>query len=134
MKNILIICLVVLTMFSCRPNGSKQNTINIIKEKKYLYVEISSNEFLGEHRAKVDTIQIIAENDSLAYLKAFEQLCISKKADVIIAEQLKAAGSKNEYKSTHDFKLFNEECEEVNQNIVPNDVLMKISIKVNSIK
>lgn len=133
MKNILIICLVLLTIFSCRPNGVKQNSINIIKEKKYLYVEISSNKFLGVNRAKVDTVEIIAENDSLAYLKAFEQLCISKRADALVAERLKAAGSNKEYKSIHEFKLFNEDYEEISKNVVPADVLMRIAIKINSI-
>ena len=131
MKNILIICLLSLAIMSCNSNSSDPKNI---KEKKYLYVEIYSEKVFGTNRAKVDTIEIIAKSDSLAYLKAFEKYCISQKASVLINEQLKAAGVEEGYSSSHEFRLFNENSDEICENVVPIDVLKKIALKINAIK
>jgi len=48
----------------------------IFLNKKYLYIEVTGCNSYGDYRAKIDIFEIMEKNDSLAYLKAFEELCV----------------------------------------------------------
>ena len=50
---------------------------SILLNKKYLYIEVTGCNSYGDYRAKIDVLEIMEKNDSLAYLKAFEELCVS---------------------------------------------------------
>lgn len=132
MKKIIVACIVSMAIFSCCTGSSSK----VDRDKTYLYVEVSGNNASGVYRTKIDTIEIIEKNDSLAYLKAFEKSCVSQWASVITAEEMrKHMGSRYEERDEyHDFRLLDENFEEVNHTVVPDSVLAEIAKSIFSIK
>ena len=90
----------------------------------------------GAYSTKIDTLEIIEKNDSLAYLKAFEELCLSQRASALYVEVMKEKmGDRFDGEEDfHDFRLLNENFEEVDRTIVPDSVLAQIAKNIFSIK
>lgn len=126
------ISLLTLIMCSCNVGNSSK----IDDEQRYLYIEVSGDNASGAYRTKIDTTEIIANNDSLAYLIAYEKICISQKASELTANELKkvSGGTMGNYESIHSFQLLNEKYELVKRNVVPDSVLAKIEEEIFSIK
>ncbi len=116
-------------VFSCCTSLSS----NADKNKKYLYIEVTTTNYHGDYyRTKIDTLEIMEENDSLAYLKAFKELCVSQRSTEVMKENM--GDSFDEYEEVHDFRLLNEKLEEVNRSVVPDSVLAEIAQSVLSVK
>lgn len=135
MRKIIVACIVSMAIFTCCTTGTSSSSKEV-EEKKYLYVEVSATNSMGVYRTKIDTVEILEKNDSLAYLKAFEKICVSQKASMVVAEQLKKAmGSKYEpYEDRYDFRLLNENLKEVDQTVVPDSILAAIAERIFSLK
>ena len=121
-----------MVIFSCCIGVSS----NTDKDKKYLYIEATGTNSHGDYSAKIDTLEIMEKNDSLAYLKAFEELCVSQRASALVVEIMKEKmGDRlDEYEEVHDFRLLNEKLEEVDRTIVPDSVLAEIAQSIFSLK
>ncbi|MCM1722937.1 hypothetical protein [Bacteroides ovatus] len=132
MGKIFIVSVVSIVLFSCC-TGISSNTD---KDKRYLYIEVTGTNSHGDYRAKIDTLEIMEKNDSLAYLKAFEELCVSQRASALVAEVMKEKMGEHldEYEEVHDFRLLNEKLEEVDRSVVPDSVLAKIAQSIFSLK
>ena len=130
MRN-LIVAVLSLAVFSCCTSVSQK----VDEDKKYLYIEVTGDRPFGEYRTTIDTVEIIAKNDSVAYLEAFEKSCISQQASVIVAAEMKKRGG-TMYENDeiiHDFRLLDENLIEVKQNVVPDSVLIEIARSIFSI-
>lgn len=94
MKKILQLILLITLTTSCE------------QSKKYEYVEIGLKESLfgGTERDEKNTVTIRAKNDSIAYLKAFKEFCISEKVSQDMREALGSSSS-----VPTDFKLIDEQ-------------------------
>ena len=117
-----------MVIFSCCIGVSS----NTDKDKKYLYIEATGTNSHGDYSAKIDTLEIMEKNDSLAYLKAFEELCVSQRASALVVEIMRDRF--DEYEEVHDFRLLNEKLEEVDRTIVPDSVLAEIAQSIFSLK
>lgn len=126
------ISLLTLIMCSC----NVRNSSKIDDEQRYLYIEVSGDNASGSYRTKIDTTEIIANNDSSAYLIAYKKICISQKASELTANELKkvSGGTMGNYESIHSFQLLNEKNELVKRYVVPDSVLAKIEEEIFSIK
>lgn len=131
MQKIFIVLLSIM-VFSCSLGKSAKTD----EGQKYLYIEASGDNASGEYRIKIDTTEIIAKNDSLAYLIAYEKACISKKGSELAAEELKkiSGGTLGNYESIHNFQLLNENYDLIGKNVVPDSVLAEIEKNIFSIK
>lgn len=131
MGKIFIASVVSIVLFSCCVGISSTD-----RDKKYLYIEVSGSNSDGAYSTKIDTLEIIEKNDSLAYLKAFEELCLSQRASALYVEVMKEKmGDRFDGREdTHDFRLLNENFEEVDRTIVPDSVLAQIAKNIFSIK
>lgn len=132
MKQIFIFCFFLLIMVTCNSGTSKNAEAKVETDKKYLLIEVSITNYLGEYRTKIDTTEIIEKNDSLAYLKAFEKSCISQQADRITAKELKKLGAKTDYETQCGFKLIDDGAKEI-KDVVPDSVLNDIEKRISSI-
>ncbi len=131
MGQIFIASVVSIVLFSCCIGVSSTD-----RDKKYLYIEVSGTNSDGAYSTKIDTLEIIEKNDSLAYLKAFEELCLSQRASALYVEVMKEKmGDRFDGEEDfHDFRLLNENFEEVDRTIVPDSVLAQIAKNIFSIK
>lgn len=131
MGKIFIASVVSIVLFSCCIGVSSTD-----RDKKYLYIEVSGTNSDGAYSTKIDTLEIIEKNDSLAYLKAFEELCLSQRASALYVEVMKEKmGDRFDGEEDfHDFRLLNENFEEVDRTIVPDSVLAQIAKNIFSIK
>ena len=131
MGKIFIASVVSIVLFSCCIGVSSTD-----RDKKYLYIEVSGTNSDGAYSTKIDTLEIIETNDSLAYLKAFEELCLSQRASALYVEVMKEKmGDRFDGEEDfHDFRLLNENFEEVDRTIVPDSVLAQIAKNIFSIK
>lgn len=131
MGKIFIASVVLIVLFSCCIGVSSTD-----RDKKYLYIEVSGTNSDGAYSTKIDTLEIIEKNDSLAYLKAFEELCLSQRASALYVEVMKEKmGDRFDGEEDfHDFRLLNENFEEVDRTIVPDSVLVQIAKNIFSIK
>ena len=130
MGKIFIVSVVSIVLFSCCIGVSSTD-----RDKKYLYIEVTGTNSHGDYRAKIDTLEIMEKNDSLAYLKAFEE-CVSQRASALYVEVMKEKmGDRFDGKEDiHDFRLLNEKLEEVDRSVVPDSVLAKIAQSIFSLK
>lgn len=131
MGNIFIVSVVSIVLFSCCIGVSSTD-----RDKKYLYIEVTGTNSRGDYRAKIDTLEIMEKNDSLAYLKAFEELCVSQRASALYVEVMKEKmGDRFDGKEDiYDFRLLNEKLEEVDRSVVPDSVLAEIAKNIFSLK
>lgn len=102
--------------------------------KRYKYVEVVEEEgIFGEKNIKEkESITIEATTDSVAYLEAFQNFCISLKVN---RDMKKSMG--NVYSTPKDFKLYNENDSEITNTIsfIDKGKLEKeIEVKVFSLK
>lgn len=130
----ILIALTSIIVFSC--SMGKSTMTDEDQDHRYLYIEASGDNASGQYRIKIDTIEIVANNDSMAYIMAFEKACISKKGSELAADELRkiSGGTMGNYESIHYFELLNENYEMIVRNVVPDSVLSKIEESIFSIK
>ena len=94
--------IVIITLISCQ----EKNNQLIQKDKKYEYIEIvSTKSIFGDKEIKEKEAKIInAKTDSIAYLRAYQNFCISEKISIDFEETYGSTGSK-----PTKFKLIDEE-------------------------